>query len=69
MFLNFESEEKKKKDTGCKFPISLHEVGELTNLSDLHENVTYKNPAIKRTQTTIIDFSKKSNKKTGSKLF
>ena len=69
MFLNFESEGKPKKDTGCKFPVSLHEVDELNNLSDLPENVTYKNPTLKRTQSTIIDFTKKTHKKTGSKLF
>lgn len=69
MFLNFESEEKKKKDVGCKFPISLHEVSELNSLPNLTENVTYKNTALKRTQTTIIDFTKKVQKKTGSKLF
>lgn len=69
MFLNFESEEKKNVDNGLKFPISLHDVEELYILPDLPENVSYKNPVIKRTKSTIIDFSKKSNKKNGSKLF
>jgi hypothetical protein len=69
MFLNYEGEEKKSKDVGLKFPISLHDVGSLDVLPDIEEKVDYKEPIKKKTASVTVDLNKRSNKNTGSKLF
>lgn len=60
---SWENSFKRENDGKLKFPISIHLVGDLENLDQLEESVTYLPPKLKPTKTTTVDLNKNKHKK------
>jgi hypothetical protein len=52
-----------------KFPVSLHEVSDLLNVSEIEEVVEYKPPKKKLNEVKIVEVGKQKSKKNKNTLF